>query len=172
MLMSLDLILAFLEPSSGSLARRGGSGSYPQQNILLTKRVQIYFKHKPGICSSRTNKAPQTLLSLLDAQQPSALGNIFKSLSGLTNAATLRTKLEPSEGKSSGWGGGNGCAGNAESRGEHWDLSGWSPRALLSGKDAAPTKAPGNTWSKGPEQWLGRSWEGAQIEQVLRRTGN
>lgn len=35
MLMSLDLILAFLELYYDSLAWQGGSGSYPGHNILL-----------------------------------------------------------------------------------------------------------------------------------------
>lgn len=131
MLMSLDLILAFLEPYYDSLAWRGGSGSYPEHNILLTNWLQIYFKYETGIWSSRTNKPPQAL-PLLDAQQPPDLGNVFKSLSvnSLTNACwrntqkqneVFRDKIRWLERRVDA--AGNSRDGAAESRGVGWALS-------------------------------------------------
>lgn len=108
-----------------TLAWRGGSGSYPEHNILLTNQLQIYFKYEKEIWSSRTNKPPQALL-LLDAQQPPALGNGFKSLSlsGLTNACWRNTVKQNQVLSEKIWwlerrmdGAGNGGEGAAESRG-------------------------------------------------------
>lgn len=138
--------------------------------------MQIYFKHKTGICSSRTNKAPQTL-PLLDVQQPSALGNIFKSFSGLTNACcsntenqigVLRGKIQRLE----RWKMGVQRAGVRDelSQGGHQGLCSVEKAARSS--QAAPTAlptAPGNIWSKGPQQWprekLGGSPDRANFEK-------
>lgn len=197
MLISLDLILAFLEPYYDSLAWRGGSGSYPEDNILLTNWLQIYFKYETGIWSSRTNKSPQALL-LLDAQQPPALGNVFKRLSmnSLTNACWRNTQNQNKVFREKIWwlkrwvdAAGNSREGTEEGRGLHWALltevtmdfaqqkrrpDSASPNPTSVPMHMVPS-APGGLWIpdwKDLSKGLRRSWERAQIQQVLRRTDN
>lgn len=193
MLMSLDLILAFLELCYDSLAQWGGSGSYPEHNILLSNQLQIYFKYETGIWSSRTNKPPRAL-PLLDAQQPAALGKVFKSLlvSSLTNACWRNTQKqnEVSERKSGGWRDGWMLLGTAEMELQRavvcvefyqqrspWTLlsrsniqiqPAWIP--LLSPSSCFPVpRGPVNTWFKGPKQWpkekLGESPDTASLKK-------